>query len=72
MPIEQRLREQIRVYNTCAGYSYNQAGGSRRLVSADSGDESAAGPYEDQIAFIRRPAELLTREATQQLVDRTV
>src|SRR5438270_3598890 len=52
-------REKIRVYNTCAGYSYNQGGGSRRLVTANSGnDEPAAGPYEDQIAFTRRPAEL--------------
>jgi L-alanine-DL-glutamate epimerase-like enolase superfamily enzyme len=51
-------REKIRVYNTCAGYAYNQAGGSRRLVTTDSGDEPAAGPYEDQVAFIRRPAEL--------------
>jgi L-alanine-DL-glutamate epimerase-like enolase superfamily enzyme len=51
-------REKIRVYNTCAGYAYNQAGGTRRLVTADSGDEPAAGPYEDQVAFTRRPAEL--------------
>ena len=50
-------REKIRVYNTCAGYSYNQAGG-RRMVTADSGDESAAGPYDDQVAFTRQPAEL--------------
>ena len=39
-------REKIRVYNTCAGYSYNQAGGTRRLVTATSGDDCAAGPYE--------------------------
>src|SRR5882724_7875178 len=51
-------REKIRVYNTCAGYSYNQRGASRRLVTASSGDEAAAGPYEDQIAFTKRPAEL--------------
>ena len=49
-------RDKIRVYNTCAGYSYNQAGG-RRLVTADS-NEAAAGPYEDQVAFTRQPAEL--------------
>ena len=51
-------REKIRVYNTCAGYAYNQGGASRRLVTADSQDETAAGPYEDQVAFTRRPAEL--------------
>ena len=51
-------REKIRVYNTCAGYSYNQAGGTRRLITAASGDAPAAGPYEDQIAFTRHPAEL--------------
>ena len=39
-------REKIRVYNTCAGYSSNQAGGTRRLVTATSGDDRAAGPYE--------------------------
>src|SRR5207249_71819 len=32
-------RDKIRVYNTCAGYSYNQAGGSRRMVTADSDNE---------------------------------
>ena len=51
-------QEKIRVYNTCAGYSYNQSGSSRRVVTADGSDEPAAGPYEDQIAFIKRPAEL--------------
>lgn len=49
-------RERIRVYNTCAGYTYNQAGG-RRLVTAD-GQYPAEGPYEDQVAFMQRPAEL--------------
>jgi galactonate dehydratase len=51
-------RDKIRVYNTCAGYAYNQGGASRRLVTAESGDELAVGPYDDQIAFTRRPAEL--------------
>ena len=60
-PVHQLLgglsRDCIRVYNTCAGYTYNKAGG-RRLVSAQSEDAPAEGPYEDQIAFTRRPAEL--------------
>ena len=34
-------REKIRVYNTCAGYTYNQGGANRRLVSASGG--AAAG-----------------------------
>src|SRR5438046_8490570 len=28
-------REKIRVYNTCAGYAYNQAAGTRRVVTAN-------------------------------------
>jgi L-alanine-DL-glutamate epimerase-like enolase superfamily enzyme len=51
-------RDRIRVYNTCAGYAYNQAGGDRRVVTATSGNGTAAGPYDDQVAFTRRPAEL--------------
>jgi len=43
------VRDGIRVYNTCAGYSYN-TGGSRRAIGA--GDQ-AAGPYDDQVAFMR-------------------
>jgi galactonate dehydratase len=55
-------RDRVRVYNTCAGYTYNTAGGhktagGRRLVTAD-GQYQAEGPYEDQVAFMQRPAEL--------------
>ena len=50
------VRDKIRVYNTCAGYTYNTKGG-RRLIDASS-SETAEGPYEDQIAFMQRPAEL--------------
>jgi len=49
-------RERVRVYNTCAGYTYNKAGG-RRLVR-DGAAYKAEGPYEDQVAFVQRPAEL--------------
>jgi L-alanine-DL-glutamate epimerase-like enolase superfamily enzyme len=49
-------RDRVRVYNTCAGYTYNQSGG-RRLVTAGS-PPSAAGPYDDQVAFMQRPVEL--------------
>jgi len=51
------VRDKIRVYNTCAGYTYNQAGG-RRLIASSTKDGAAQGPYEDQIAFMKRPAEL--------------
>lgn len=50
------VRDRIRVYNTCAGYTYNKAGG-RRLVTGSTAD-AAEGPYEDQVAFMQRPAEL--------------
>jgi len=49
-------RDKIRVYNTCAGYSYNQAGG-RRIVTT-TGDTTVIGPYDDQVAFTQRPADL--------------
>ena len=52
-------RDRIRVYNTCAGYAYNQRGADRRLVTAGSATNAApTGPYDDQIAFTERPAEL--------------
>jgi len=50
------VRDRIRVYNTCAGYTYNKAGG-RRVVTGST-TEAAEGPYEDQVAFTQRPAEL--------------
>ncbi|MCI0755414.1 mandelate racemase/muconate lactonizing enzyme family protein [Teichococcus vastitatis] len=44
------VRSEIRAYNTCAGYSYNTQGVARRDISAA---DLAAGPYDDQIAFMR-------------------
>lgn len=43
------VRQSIPVYNTCAGYAFN-TGAQRRLVL---GQEQAAGPYDDQVAFMR-------------------
>ena len=43
------VRDSIRVYNTCAGYSYNTSGARRAIGASDA----AAGPYDDQIAFMR-------------------
>jgi galactonate dehydratase len=49
-------RDRIRVYNTCAGYSY----GVSRPGPTDpaSVDHRAAGPYEDQHRFLTDPAGL--------------
>lgn len=44
------VRDSIRAYNTCAGYSYNSGGGARRDIGSE---DAAAGPYDDQIAFMR-------------------
>jgi L-alanine-DL-glutamate epimerase-like enolase superfamily enzyme len=44
------VRSEIRAYNTCAGYSYNTQGVARRDIGAA---DLAAGPYDDQIAFMR-------------------
>jgi galactonate dehydratase len=49
-----RSRQTVPTYNTCAGYSYNSAGG-RRAVGAE---DAAAGPYDDQIAFERDAGKL--------------
>ena len=43
------VRDSIRAYNTCAGYSYNTGGARRDIGSGDA----AVGPYDDQIAFMR-------------------
>jgi galactonate dehydratase len=59
IPVHEALggasRTGIRTYNTCAGYAYNSgtakgvAAGRRDIGAADV----AAGPYDDQIAFMR-------------------
>jgi len=48
------VRTEIRAYNTCAGYAYNTAGGRRAV----SGQDEAAGPYDDQIAFMKDAGKL--------------
>jgi len=44
------VRDRIRAYNTCAGYAYNTSGTIRRSTD---GSETSAGPYDDQVAFMR-------------------
>jgi galactonate dehydratase len=46
----------MRAYNTCAGSDYNSRSIQRRLVHA--GETQVRSRYDDQIAFIERPAEL--------------
>ena len=48
------VRTEIRAYNTCAGYAYNTSGGRRDI----SGQDEAAGPYDDQVAFMRDAGKL--------------
>jgi L-alanine-DL-glutamate epimerase-like enolase superfamily enzyme len=47
--VEGKFAEGARVYNTCAGYSYNTGGGRRAINMRDQ----AIGPYDDQVAFMR-------------------
>jgi len=57
-PVHQMLgglcREKLRIYNTCAGYQYVQAG-ARGLADAPG---PLTGPYEDLEAFTHRAGEL--------------
>jgi galactonate dehydratase len=63
-PVAQLLggftRERIRVYNTCAGYSYNTKALTHynTELASRTGSVAAARPYEDLEAQIHRPAEL--------------
>jgi hypothetical protein len=59
IPVHEALggasRSEIRTYNTCAGYAYNS--GTAKGVAAGRRDigagDVAAGPYDDQVAFMR-------------------
>ncbi|MDB5893192.1 MAG: dehydratase [Rhodoferax sp.] len=51
------VRDRVPVYNTCAGYTYNSAT-QRRVVTDDGTELPPEGPYEDQEAFVKRPAQL--------------
>lgn len=54
VPIHEALggasRLEIPAYNTCAGYSYNSAKSSRRVIGSN---DQPVGPYDDQVAFNR-------------------
>ncbi len=53
IPVHEALggaaRDAIRSYNTCAGYDYNSRGSRRDIGAGDA----VAGPYDDQVAFMR-------------------
>jgi len=51
-------RDRIRAYNTCAGYNYNTQTVARRALRVGDAAPAAAGPYDDQIAFVHRADEL--------------
>lgn len=51
-----RVREKIKVYNTCAGYSYVQTKPTQG--TANFGLDATKGQYEDLDAFLNRPDEL--------------
>ncbi|GGM14016.1 mandelate racemase/muconate lactonizing enzyme family protein [Nakamurella endophytica] len=60
-----RVRDDIRIYNTCAGYGYGRGNAGALLASdrATPGDRGLPtadrpGPYEDLEAAIRRPGDL--------------
>jgi L-alanine-DL-glutamate epimerase-like enolase superfamily enzyme len=58
VPVHEALgglsRDRIRAYNTCAGYDYNSRRDRRAIGEADR----PAGPYDDQVAFMRAADEL--------------
>ena len=60
-PIHQLLgglsHDKIRVYNTCAGNTYNNRHAIKREIDPD-GNERPSGRYDDQVAFVATPAEL--------------
>lgn len=59
VPVHEALggaaRDHIKVYNTCAGYSFNSQEGARREIGAG---DTAIGPYDDQVTAERDPAAL--------------
>lgn len=61
-PISQLLggasREQIRIYNTCAGYRYVRARPTQEVTNWGIAGELSEGPYEDLDGFLNRADDL--------------
>jgi galactonate dehydratase len=53
-----RVRDRIRVYNTCAGYDYGRTGRAGTPDSWGLSRSASARPYEDLDAFLHRAGEL--------------
>ena len=53
-----RTRNEIALYNTCAGYGYVRQKYGQTGPSSWSINDDATGPYEDLDGFLNRPAEL--------------
>ena len=62
LPVYQLLggasREQIRVYNTCAGYQYVRHREHQGTANFGLPEDNAEGPYEDLDGFLNRAGEL--------------
>jgi galactonate dehydratase len=61
-PIHQMLgglsRPSVPVYNTCAGYTYNNRSVKQRQIASGTAQKSDIGPYDDQVAFVEAADEL--------------
>ena len=53
-----RSRDAIRIYNTCAGYTYIRSTEGQQTSNWGIGKEQSMGPYEDLDAFLHRADEL--------------
>lgn len=53
-----KTRDNIRVYNTCAGYTYIRSAEGQKTSNWGINKEESIGPYEDLDAFLNRADEL--------------
>ncbi len=53
-----KARDAIRIYNTCAGYTYIRSAEGQKTSNWGLGKEESLGPYEDLDAFLNRADEL--------------
>ena len=53
-----KTRESIRIYNTCAGYTYIRSAEGQKTSNWGLEKDNSPGPYEDLEGFLKRPAEL--------------
>ena len=53
-----KSRDSIRIYNTCAGYTYIRSAEGQKTSNWGIGEDESPGPYEDLEAFLHRADEL--------------